>query len=354
MRRELGMLVALILLCTGLYFSNPAFVGSSNVVVVDREVAMLGIMAIGIGFVIITGGIDLSIGSIVGLTGVLIAKLTLAPSIHADGINVGGFGWPLWLAIVSALLCTALIGLIQGLLITRLKLQPFIVTLAGMLLLKGISETITRGGSLSLAKSLLARLPLTGFFDRHNGIVWIPYPVVIFFAVAALAIYVLHFTVFGRYVFAIGGNRDAAEYSGINVKRVEVSAYVISALLAGVAGICFAARIKDMGQQVGESFELAAITATVLGGCSLRGGEGSIIGIIIGTAIMKVIENGITMFGVDWKLNPHWTNIIIGATILLAVTADQIAHILRSRKRTVSAVEKSPRGDSTSPGGSMG
>ena len=218
---------------------------------------------------IITGGIDLSIGSVIGLTGVLIAKMS-SPA-------AGGLGHSLWIGIPVALGAALLIGLLQGLLITRLRLQPFIVTLGGMLLLRGVSQTIVEGGTLSLGGSPLLHLANGGLL-RVAGEPLIPYPLLIFAAVAAVATYVLHFSVFGRYVYAIGGNREAAEYSGINVKRVETMTYVISAGLGGVAGICYAAYIGQMSQQVGVAYELYAISAAVLGGCSLRGGEGTVLG----------------------------------------------------------------------------
>ena len=297
-----------------------------------------GIYSLGIAFVIITGGIDLSIGSVIGLTGVLIAKLS-SPA-------AGGLGYSLWIGIPVALGAALLIGLLQGLLITRLKLQPFIVTLGGMLLLRGVSQTIVEGGTLSLGGSPLLHLANGGMF-HVAGEPLIPYPVVIFAAAAAVATYVLHFTVFGRYVYAIGGNREAAEYSGINVKRVETMTYVISAGLGGVAGICYAAYIGQMSQQVGVAYELYAIAAAVLGGCSLRGGEGTVLGIVIGSAIMRVIDNGINMFQIPyvdergvariWRLNPNWTFVIVGAVILVAVVLDQVVHMLQSTRRTRAA-----------------
>ena len=183
------------------------------------------------------------------------------------------------------------------------------------------------------------------------GFMEIPWPVLIFFGVAAVATYVLHFSVFGRHLFAIGGNRDAALYSGVPVKRVECTTYVISAGLAGVAGIAYAAYIGQMSHSVGEAYELYAITAAVLGGCSLRGGEGTILGIFIGAAIIRVMENGINMFKivttnaagqeVIWRLNENWKNIIIGAVILAAVILDQVSHVLKNRKRTTTAQVKS-------------
>jgi ribose transport system permease protein len=333
MRREMGMSIALVLMCLALWISNPDFLGQSNAVNTTRQISMLGIYTIGIGFVIITGGIDLSIGSVIGLTGVLIAKLS-SPN--------GGLGYSLWVGIPVALGIALLIGLAQGLLITRLKLQPFIVTLGGMLLVRGISQTVVQGGTLSLGNSPLLQLSNGGWFEV-GGDPLIPYPLIIFLGVIAVGTYVLHFTVFGRYVYAIGGNRDASEYSGINVKKVETTTYVISAGLGGVAGVCYAAYIGQMSQQVGIAYELYAIAAAVLGGCSLRGGEGTVLGMIIGAGIMRVIDNGINMFQIRyedngvpriWRLDQNWTFIIIGAVILAAVILDQVAHIIQAGRRT--------------------
>ncbi len=341
MRRELGMFVALVLLCLGLWATNPDFLGASNVVNTTRQISMLGVFAIGISFVIITGGIDLSIGSVIGLTGVLIAKLS--GQFYPDNPAAGGLGYSLWVGIPIALAVAALVGLGQGLLITRLNLQPFIVTLGGMLLLRGVSQTIVRGGTLSLGDVPLARFANGGLFGSENSPL-LPYPFLILLLVAAIAAYLLHLTVFGRYVYAIGGNRDAAEYSGIPVRRIETLTYVISAFSGGVAGVCYAAYIGQMSQQVGIAYELYAIAAAVLGGVSLRGGEGTVLGSIIGSCIMRVIDNGINMFqwvyrdenGVRriFRLDNNWTFIIIGAVILVAVILDQVAHLVQSKRRT--------------------
>jgi len=335
MRRELGMSVALALMCLALWISNPDFLGQSNAINTVRQISMLGIFTIGIGFVIITGGIDLSIGSVIGLTGVIIAKISTT--------QAGGMGMSLWLGISIALGVAMLIGLAQGLLITRLKLQPFIVTLGGMLLIRGISQTVVQGGTLSMGNSPLLGLANNGLF-MINGDPLIPYPFIIFLTAIGIGTYVLHFTVFGRYVYAIGGNRDAAEYSGINVKKVETLTYVISSGLGGLAGVCYAAYIGQMSHQVGVAYELYAIAAAVLGGCSLRGGEGTVLGMIIGAGMMRVIDNGINMFqlryedasGVPriWRLNPNWTFIIIGGVILVAVILDQVVHFVQAARRT--------------------
>jgi len=328
------MSIALVLMCIALWSSNSDFLGASNVVNTTRQISMLGILAIGIAFVIITGGIDLSIGSIVGLTGVIIARLSSK--------ETGGLGYSLWLGIGVALAVALLLGVLQGLLITRLKLQPFIVTLGGMLLVRGVSQTVVEGGNISMGDSPLLNLANGGILHlgREPLIGW---PVIIFAAVGALGAYVLHYTVLGRYIYAIGGNREAARYSGINVNRVELLTYVISAGTAGIAGVCYAAYIGQMSQQVGVAYELYAIAAAVLGGCSLRGGEGTIFGILIGASIMRVIDNGINMFQLQytdetgvhriWRLNPNWTNIIVGTVILVAVILDQVVHMVQAARR---------------------
>jgi ribose transport system permease protein len=338
------MFVALVAMCVGLWISNPDFLGQSNIVNTTRQIAMLGIFAIGTAFVIITGGIDLSVGSLIGLTGVLIAKFS--------STSQDCWGYSYWIGIPASLGIVLAIGLIQGLLITRLNLQPFIVTLGGMLLLRGVSQTIVKGGTLSFgADTSFPDLSDSGLF-MHHGDPMLPYPVLIFLVVAVVFGYLLHFTVFGRYIYAIGGNRDAAEYSGINVKRVETLTYVISAGLAGVAGICYAAYIGQMSQQVGVAYELYAIAGAVLGGCSLRGGEGTVFGVTIGSAIMRVIDNGINMFQFKykdiagrtqiWRLDTNWNFIIIGAVILVAVIMDQVAHIVQAKRRTRKAGETPP------------
>jgi len=328
------MLVALVLMVLALWTSNSDFLGVSNVVNMTRTVSGLEILAIGITFVIITVVIDLSIGSVIGLTGVIIARLS--------STEAGGLGYSLWIGIPVALLCAIVVGVLQGLLITRLKLQPFIVTLGSMLVLRGISQTIVEGGVISMGDSPLLNLSSGGLLHlgRYPLIGW---TLVIFAAVAAVAAYVLHYTVLGRYIYAIGGNREAARYSGINVNRVELLTYAISAGAAGVAGVCYASYIGQMSQKVGQGYELYAIAAAVLGGVSLRGGEGTIFGILIGASMMRVIDHGINMFQVQytdpdgvprlWRLNPNWTEIIVGGVILIAVILDQLVHMVQAARR---------------------
>lgn len=340
MRRELGMLAAFILMCAALWLSNGDFLGPPNVLNTTREISRLGIYAVGIGIVIITGGIDLSIGSIIGLTGVIIAKCS-AP----DDPNC--MHWPLWVGITLAMSVAVLLGLMQGLMITGLKLQPFIVTLGGMLLFRGIAQVITGGGTLSFGVS---RLP-----EAMEASLWkigpwtiLTTPMLMFLAVLLVGTYLLHFSVFGRYVYAIGGSRDAAEYSGIPVRKVETMVYVLSATLAGLAGVC-ETYVGSMMHTNGVAYELSAIAAAVIGGCSLRGGDGTMFGIIIGCGIIRVIDNGINLFKFNYHdaagqvqvfhLGSNWNFVITGAVILLAVILDQVVQMAQAKRRTRRAGE---------------
>ena len=359
--REFGMLVALAMIYLALRFSNPAVINCDNIFNVTRQMAMFGVLAIGSAFVIITGGIDLSVGSLVGLTGVILAWISSTAE--------GGHGHPLWIGISVSLAVAIMVGVIQGLLITRMDLQPFIVTLGMMLLLRGVSQTIVQGGNISFAQfGDFANVSILNLHrDAARGLPGdptLPLMLLIMVIVAVVCGYLLHFTVFGRYIFAIGGNRDAAQFSGIPVKNVEMMTYVISAGLAGVAGICFASYNGQQDQNVGVAYELQAIASCVLGGCSLRGGEGTVIGVIIGTALLKVIDNGLNMFQilyknakgrtVAWKPDDNWKFIVIGAVILVAVILDQVVHFMQKRRRTRAAglaATQPPLPPSSAPGG---
>jgi ribose transport system permease protein len=220
-----------------------------------------------------------------------------------------------------------------------------------MLLIRGVSQTIVDGGVISMGDSSLLNLASGGLLHIGRDPI-IGWPLIIFGTVAAVGAYVLHYTVLGRYIYAIGGNRDAARYSGINVNRVELLTYVISAGAAGIAGICYSSYIGQMSQKVGESYELYAIAAAVLGGCSLRGGEGTVFGILIGASMMRVIDNGINMFQVQyadgegiqriWRLNNNWQWIIVGAVILVAVILDQVVHMVQAARRLKEAGQVKP------------
>lgn len=348
-RKEVVVAVALVILCTVTAISNPAFTKFSNLTNTTLQISMLGVIALGAGFVIITGGIDLSIGSLIGLTAVIVVKI-------AAGEHLGGMGKPLWMALVIGIGIATLLGLIQGLMVARLGLQPFIVTLGGMLCFKGVSQTITQGGSMPVNDVDLPALRNLRFqgpsFQMERGVDGFGEPLmdtyilcaqaIIFLAIAAVLAYLLHFTVFGRRLFAVGGNREAARYAGVPVKSVETSAYALSGFLAGVGGVLYASYSGDVSHELGSTFELYAIAAAVLGGCSLRGGEGTVVGIVLGAALFKILENGINMVQpvVDrafptsgFKLD-NSRNIVIGAVILGAVLFDQATQAWRNYRQT--------------------
>jgi ribose transport system permease protein len=334
----MGMLAALILMCAALSWSNPKFAGAGNFLNTSREISRLGIYAVGVGIVIITGGIDLSIGSIIGLTGVIIAKLSSPATDLPDYMH-----WPMWLGITTAMAVALLLGLFQGWLITALNLQPFIVTLGGMLLFRGAAQVITGGGTLSLDVSRLPSAIEAPLITLHGWTI-LSTPLLIFIIVLLVATYLLHFSVFGRYLYAIGGSRDAAEYSGIPVKRVEMLTYVISAGCAGLAGVC-ETYLGSMMHTNGLAYELYAIAAVVIGGVSLRGGEGTVIGMLIGCGIIRVIRNGINMFKLhsgqpnEITIGSNWNDVIVGSVILIAVILDQLVHIAQAKRRTRKAAE---------------
>jgi ribose transport system permease protein len=330
-KSNLGLLLVIVFVSVIIGISNISFIDSSNILNLIRQIAMVGIFSIGIAFVIISGGIDLSVGSMIGLTGVLIAKTTIPEPI--------GYNWPLWLGIIFAIFIVMLCGLIQGLIISKLGVQPFIVTLGGMLLLRGVSQTICEGGSLSLGKSHLRDLTDSGV---QFGVVYIQYPLIIFLFIIILCSILLHFTAYGRYIYAIGGNKEAAFFSGVPIKSVEVSVYVMSAAFAGVSGVLYCSYAGRMSHNLGIAYELMGIAASVLGGCSLRGGTGTIIGVVLGSCMMKIIDNGINLFKINlidstgreyiWRLDTNWREIIFGVIILLAVIIDNYFQKSRERK----------------------
>jgi len=348
-RKEVVVAVALVVLAAVTASSNPAFTSFDNLSNTALQVALLGVIAIAAGLVIITGGIDLSIGSMVSLSAVIVAKIAVST-------QFGGMGKPLWLAIIVALGVATLLGAFQGMLISRLGLQPFIVTLGGMMCFRGIAQTITAGGNITInAIELpqLRNLRYTGpkfsvargvdaFGDPVQDTFVLGAPILIFIGIALVAAYLLHFTVYGRRLYAVGGNREAARYAGVPVKATETSVYALSGLLAGVAGILNAANLGDTTHNMGNTYELYAIAAAVLGGVSLRGGEGTVLGIVLGAALFRLLENGINMVqpvidravgSKNWNFNDS-REIVIGGVILGAVLFDQASQAWRNYRQT--------------------
>jgi ribose transport system permease protein len=312
-RKDLSIFTLLVGLCVVVALKNPQFLSAANIQNMTRLIGTFGIFSIGVGIVIITGGIDLSVGSVFALLGILLSMMLTE------------WHWPTAGAVVVILSAGAAIGLIHGLLITRLRLQPFIVTLCGLLLYRGIARYVaqdTTKGFGSQGFEWLRRFA-TGSFAS------IPMPFVLLGFVGTIMWIMLHRSVYGRHLFAVGRNAEAARYSGINADNVVSAAYVISGGLAGLAAILIAFYTNSISPSShGNFYELYAIAAAVLGGCSLRGGEGSIVGIVIGTALLQVLRNLVNLLDIPGSLDFA----VMGAVILIGVIADQI---IGSSKRAV-------------------
>jgi ribose transport system permease protein len=315
MKKELGTFVLLVVLCAVVAALNPLFLSPTNLQNMARLIGAYGIFSIGLGIVIITGGIDLSVGSVFALLGVLLSMM----------LTEWGWGWPL--AVVAVVGIAVAIGAFHGFLITQMQMQPFIVTLCGLLFYRGIARFIakdeTKGFGTGAGFETLRNLATGSLFG-------VPTPFVLLVVVSVIMWVVLHRSVYGRYLYAVGRNDTAARYSGINAKRVVAGAYIILGALTGLAGIVFAFYTNSISPSShGISFELYGIAAAVLGGCSLRGGEGSIIGILIGSALLQVLQNLVNLLGIPSSLNFA----VLGVVILVGVLADQVFQRRQARVR---------------------
>lgn len=315
MKKELGIFILLVVLCAVVSAFNPQFLSATNLQNMARLIGAYGIFSIGLGIVIITGGIDLSVGSVFALLGVVLS------------IMLSEWGWPAALAVAVVIAIAMGLGALHGLLITKLRIQPFIVTLCGLLFYRGLARFIaddeTKGFGSAAGFEWLRDLATGSLFG-------VPTPFLLLIIISVVMWVVLHRSVYGRYLYAVGRNETAARYSGINSARIVASAYVILGLLAGIAAIVFAFYTNSVSPSShGNFFELYGIAAAVLGGCSLRGGEGSIIGIIIGAALLQVLQNLVNLLGIPSSLNFA----VMGAVILMGVIADQILQNRSARAR---------------------
>jgi ribose transport system permease protein len=311
MRKDLGTFVLLVVLCVVLAVLNPSFLGGANMQNLARLIGIYGIFSLGIGFVIITGGIDLSVGSVFALLGVLLS------------IFLVEWHWPAALAVLAIVLIATTLGLINGLLVTKVRIQPFIVTLCGLLFYRGLARFVANDETKGFGSA-------EGFETLRDlatgSLLGVPTPFVILVVIAVVMWVVLHRSVFGRYLFAVGKNEVAARYSGINAEFITASAYVICGVTTAIAGILLAFYTNSVSPSShGSFYELYGIAAAVLGGCSLRGGEGSVLGILIGTALLQVLQNLVNLLGIPSSLNFA----VMGAVIMAGVVVDQI---LRQRK----------------------
>jgi ribose transport system permease protein len=306
MKKELGIFVLLIVLCIVVAAINPRFLGAANLQNMARLVGTYGIFSIGLGIVIITGGIDLSVGSVFALLGVLLSMM------------LTDWRWPAAVAVFSIILMAMALGLLHGLLITKVGIQPFIVTLCGLLFYRGAARFIAHDETKGFGNA-------TGFEalrDLASGsLLGIPTPFILLIIIACVMWVVLHRSIYGRYLYAVGRNQEAAVYSGINARKIIASSYVLSGALAGISGVLIAFYTNSVAPSShGNFYELYGIAAAVLGGCSLRGGEGSIVGILIGATLLQVLQNLVNLLGIPSSLNFA----VMGAVILIGVIADEM------------------------------
>ncbi len=304
-RKDLGLLVLIIVVGTVVAIINPRFLSPINLANTANLIGLFGIFAVAQAFVIISGGIELSVGSVIALLGVifvdLVASETLAPG----------------MVVIVVLVLGCAIGLAHGLLIAKMGLQPFVVTLCGLLIYRGAAryytEDATAGFPFGASFPMLEWLTAGRFYG-------VPHSLLAFLVITVVMGLVLHRSVYGRYLFAVGKNEEAARYSGINTDRVVIAAYVICCGLTAVAAIFIAMYTRSISPSShGNFYELYAIAAAVLGGCSLRGGEGSILGVVLGTVLLQVLQNLVNLLGIPSSLNFA----VMGSVILIGVIADQ-------------------------------
>ncbi|MBR0554561.1 ABC transporter permease [Ciceribacter sp. L1K23] len=318
-KKDIGLGLLVITVGAVVALVNPRFLSPINLANTANLIGLFGLFSIAEAFVIVTAGIELSIGSVIALLGV----------IFIDLIASHGVPWPIALVIVLAL--SIVIGLLHGWLITRLKLQPFVVTLCGLLIYRGIARFYTKDGTAGFTFG--TDLPMLDyvFVGRSAGV---PHSVIAFGIFAVAAWVLLHRTVFGRHLLAVGKNEEAARYSGINTKRVIVTAYVLCMFLTGVSAVFFAMYTKSVQPSShGNFYELYGIAAAVLGGFSLRGGEGSIIGVVLGVVLLQMLQNLVNLLGIPSSLNFA----VMGTVILFGVIADTQFRSYRERRRQATA-----------------
>lgn len=299
--------VTLIVLFVGLAIASPHFLTTTNLSSVVRQTAVINIMALGMTLIIVSGGIDLSVGAILAMGG-LLGTMTMEK------------GQPIPFGIIIGILTGCLCGFVNGLLTTRLKINPFIVTLGTL--------GIVRGATLIISNGLpVHQIPKEFSFLGEGNVLGVPFVLWILLTCAVIVHVIMEHTKLGRYAFAIGSNPDAAFYAGIPVAFHTTVVYAIGGMLTGLAGMIEASRLMTGQPTAGQGYELQAIAAVVIGGGSLRGGEGSVIGTLVGAFIMGLLSNGSDLLGIS----PYLQQAIIGAVIILAVSFDE----LRKRKTAV-------------------
>jgi ribose transport system permease protein len=310
LKKDLGLFLLILVVGAVVAFLNPRFLSPLNLANTANLIGLFGLFSLGEGFVIITGGIDLSVGSIFALLGVIFINLLVDYSMP----------WPI--AVLIIVIAGILLGAIHGFLVTKVRMQPFVVTLCGLLIYRGVARWYTDDGTAGFEfgqKFPALELLTTGRSFATDTFTGIPNSFIAFVVVALMMSVVLHRSVFGRYLFAVGKNEEAARYSGIRSNAIIAAAYVISGGLAGISAIYLAMYTRSISPAShGNFYELYAIAAAVLGGCSLRGGEGSVMGIVLGAILLQVLQNLVNLLGIPSSLNFA----VMGGVILIGVIAD--------------------------------
>ncbi len=297
----------------------------SNIIVMSQQVSVYALLSVGMLVVILNGGIDLSVGSTLGLSG-MVAGLAM------QGIKIFGVTlYPaVWVVVILAVAAGALVGLLNGLLVARLKVAPFVATLGTLYVVRGLAELSTNGLTVNNLEGN-AELGNTGFFWLgFNSLIGVPIGVWVLAVVAILALFLLNRSVFGRWLYASGGNERAAELSGVPVRRVKVWAYVISGVCAAIAGVVLTSELTSAGPTQGTSYELTAIAAVVIGGAALSGGRGTVRGTLLGAFVIGFLAAGLTIVGVSAYVQTVFT----GAVIVLAVLLNSIQYRRRTRAKS--------------------
>jgi ribose/xylose/arabinose/galactoside ABC-type transport system permease subunit len=307
-------LIFLLGLVAVLSFLEPGFRTERNIMNVLRQVSIIGILAVGMTFVILTAGIDLSVGSMVAFTGIVCAATAKGSrSLLAGGTTDPG-GSRVLLAALAAIGLGLLLGLFQGFLIGKLEIPAFVVTLGGLGAWRGATLVFSEGQPISGFSSDF-KFWGQGFVGR------VPVPVIIFLLFVLVAFVVLRYSQYGRWIYALGGNREAARLSGLNTTALTISVYAISGFCAGVGGFLLTSRLNSAEQVAGQNYELQAIAAVVIGGTSLFGGIGGVIGTLIGTLLIGVLNNGLVILNVS----PYWQPIVVAIILVASVFFDQLA-----------------------------
>lgn len=314
-----GPLIALILLSAYLSFATPYFLTVSNLTNVLRQSSITAILAIGQTLVIISAGIDLSVGAVAAITA-SVAAVLMTQQLEIAGITIGPVS--LWIGLPIALIVGILCGMLNGFIINRGRIPDFIATLGTMTMLRGIALLITGGlpvPSHITATELKGYLPEPMIWLGGGDILGVPVPGLVALATAIAGWFILRYTALGRSVYAVGGNREASRVSGINIDRTKLAVYIICGLTAAIGGVVLAGRLNSANALMAEGENLNSIAAVVIGGTNLFGGEGGVVGSLIGALIMGVLANGLNLLNVS----AFWQRVVQGAVIILVVIFDQ-------------------------------